>query len=287
MHINAGVGPRGKTPGDDQVRTVTGRSSCASVKGVSGESLAVLVIDDEPSVSMVFERLLRKLGHSVEVATTAADGLLRLDFPFDVFIIDKNLPDSSGVEVARAARKASPQSVILMVTGFASVKSATELVGIADDYLTKPFELDQVRETISSLVAQRRRSPLMPPVEAPPQTVRRPGVPHVHLLVDTPADEERLVEVLAALDVTRSLGPQLPEQAPDVFVLSGAFATFEVRKVVWAWQTVANVSVVMLVEPSSIGDAMAAVALKARHRLTHPLDVTVVKSVLEKALAHT
>jgi AmiR/NasT family two-component response regulator len=109
----------------------------------------------------------------------------------------------------------------------------------------------------------------------------------VHVLVDTPGDEERLVEALAALEVTRSLGPQLPEDPPDVLVLSGAFATFEVRKTVWAWQTLVNVTVVMLVEPSSIGDAMAAVALKARHRLTHPLDVLEIKSVLEKALAHT
>jgi DNA-binding NtrC family response regulator len=281
-----GRGHRRKGLRVDQRHSVIPTATCASVRRVSGESLAVLVIDDEPSVSMVFERLLRKLGHSVEVATTASEGLLRLDFPFDVFIIDKNLPDSSGVEVARAARKASPQAVILMVTGFASVTSATELVGIADDYLTKPFELDQVRETISSLVAQRRRSPLAPP-EAALQSVRRAGVPHVHVLVDTPGDEERLVEALAALEVTRSLGPQLPEEPPDVLVLSGAFATFEVRKTVWAWQTLVNVTVVMLVEPSSIGDAMAAVALKARHRLTHPLDVLEIKSVLEKALAHT
>ncbi len=248
------------------------------------DALSVLVVDDEPTVSLVFERLLRRLGHTVQLAATAAQAFALLEARlFEVCLIDKNLPDASGVEVARFARKTSPNSVIVMITGYASVGSATELLGIADDYLTKPFELEQLRETISSLVARRRAEPLDPLPPPPASGDRRPGTPHVHVLVDLPADAERLQEAIAALPVTCSTGP-LPELAPDLLLLAGTLATFEVRKTVWAWQARAPLSVVMLVEPTSVADAMAAVALKASARLTRPLELAHIKQVLEHTL---
>jgi DNA-binding NtrC family response regulator len=263
---------------------VTERVSCARVRRHVSDALSVLVVDDEPTVSLVFERLLRRLGYSVELTTTAAAAFALLEARlFDVCLIDKNLPDASGVEVARFARQTSPGAVIVMITGYASIGSATELLGIADDYLTKPFELDQLKETLSSLLARRRAEPLDPVPSPLSSTDRRPGTPHVHLLVDLPGDAERLNEAIAALPVTSSAGP-LPEQAPELLVLSGALATFEVRKVVWAWQARAPLAVVMLVDTTSVADAMAAVALKATARLTRPLDIPQIKRVLEQSL---
>ena len=123
----------------------------------------MLVVDDERSVVLVFERLFGKLGYRVVSAATALAGLERLrQETFEVFLIDKNLPDVSGLVVAKAARECAPQAVILLVTGYPSVGSAADLVGVVDACVSKPFELEQVRDTVAALLARRRVGPGTP-----------------------------------------------------------------------------------------------------------------------------
>jgi CheY-like chemotaxis protein len=242
--------------------------------------LSVLVVDDEQSVALVFERLFKRLGYTVEAVDTGAAGLERIRHgEFDVYLIDKNLPDVSGLVVARAARERSPLGVILLVTGYASIGSASELVGIADDYVSKPFELEHVRDTVAALLERRRA--VVTPATAP--VAFAGGSKSVHVLVDSPNDEKALVDALAKLDARVTVGHELPQAAPALFVLSGPFATFEVRKRVWAWQAQGGVRVVMLVDVSSVSDAMAAVSLKVAFRITRPLDSNAL-SVLARAL---
>jgi DNA-binding response OmpR family regulator len=244
-------------------------------------TLSVLVVDDEQSVALVFERLFKRLGYVVEAVDTGAAGLERVRHgEFDVYLIDKNLPDVSGLVVAKAARERSPSGVILLVTGYASIGSASELVGIADDYVSKPFELEHVRDTVAALL-ERRRAVSASTGTAP--VAFAGGSKKVHVLVDSPNDEKSLVDALARLDARVTVGHDLPEAPPDLFVLSGPFASFEVRKRVWAWQARSAVRVVMLVDVSSVSDAMAAVALKVAFRITRPLDANAL-SVLARAL---
>ena len=85
--------------------------------------------------------------------------------------------------MARAIRSNTPDAVIIFITGHATASSADELIGIADEYLSKPFDLDTLRETVSTLVARRKG-------HGRPNRHRRParrGKKWVHLYCDDPA----------------------------------------------------------------------------------------------------
>ena len=111
----------------------------------SGTPWRILVVDDEQSVQTVLQRLFERMGQSMRGTLSATEARQLLGEPWDLFIIDKNLPQGSGVEVAKAARAAHPEAIIILVTAFASRDSAEELIGVVDEYVTKPFELSYLR----------------------------------------------------------------------------------------------------------------------------------------------
>ncbi|HEY7725033.1 MAG TPA: response regulator [Anaeromyxobacteraceae bacterium] len=103
----------------------------------------VLIADDEPVILKVMGRFLEKKGRTLLFAESA-DAALRLarqHAPIDVALLDKNLGDGSGVEVARELKAAWPEAEVILITAYASLQSAIEAVKVgAYDYLTKPIE---------------------------------------------------------------------------------------------------------------------------------------------------
>jgi signal transduction histidine kinase len=111
----------------------------------------VLVVDDQDVICEVLRTLLRREGFDVE---TAPDGKSALDKlraqPYDVMLLDKNLPDLSGLEVLAKARELRAELEVIMITGYASLDSAlSALRRGAYDYLVKPFsDLGEVGEKV-------------------------------------------------------------------------------------------------------------------------------------------
>jgi DNA-binding NtrC family response regulator len=125
----------------------------------------VLVVDDEPSVCAFFSRALEVQGHEVTCVLSGEEALAAMaTASFEVVLTDKNLPGIDGVEVARRARVHHPDAAVLLVTGFASAESAASLVGVADEYLSKPVHLAELRERIASAVERRRARRAVRPV---------------------------------------------------------------------------------------------------------------------------
>ena len=123
-------------------------------------TLAALIVDDDPSMCAMFSRVLAKMGYSVQTLDTGEKALeLVKNTTFDVCLVDKQLPGVGGTSVARGIRSNTPDAVIIFVTAFATASSADELVGIADEYLTKPFDLETLRETVATLMARRKGQP--------------------------------------------------------------------------------------------------------------------------------
>ena len=121
----------------------------------------VLVVDDEPLVLEVFERLLPEAGLEMRGAATGEEGLALLAKEgFGCLVTDKNLPGVDGVEVMRGAKRLQPFCGIIMMTGYASTASAVEALRLgATDYLEKPFtDLDLVLSKIERAVRQQRIS---------------------------------------------------------------------------------------------------------------------------------
>ncbi len=103
----------------------------------------ILVVDDEAVIHSVIREALTKDGRELLQALTVADALKILadSGRVDVALVDKNLPDGSGMDVARAVKEHDSAAEVLLMTGYASLDSAVEALKIgAYDYLTKPFE---------------------------------------------------------------------------------------------------------------------------------------------------
>jgi len=118
----------------------------------------ILLIEDEPGLTLTLTDRLRVDGYEVESAEDGEVGLQRaLDEPFDLIILDIMLPRKSGLDVCRDLRQRSNNTPILMLTARGEV--VDRVVGLklgADDYLVKPFEMLELLARIEALL---RRTP--------------------------------------------------------------------------------------------------------------------------------
>jgi two-component system OmpR family response regulator len=121
----------------------------------------IIVVDDEPDLRSMVAEYLGKHGFCVRLAAggSALDALLAAA-PCDLIILDVNMPGEDGLTIARRLR-ATTSTPILMLTAASDV--IDRVVGLevgADDYLTKPFDLRELRARIRAIL----RRPLGPPV---------------------------------------------------------------------------------------------------------------------------
>jgi two-component system response regulator PilR (NtrC family) len=118
----------------------------------------ILVVDDEQSLRDVLSIMLKRAGYAV---TSAMDGEEAIEFLnkeiFDLVITDLRMPKLDGMEVLKAVKSASPETVVLIITAFATADSAVEAMKQgAYDYLTKPFQVDEVQLIIRNALEKRR-----------------------------------------------------------------------------------------------------------------------------------
>ncbi len=112
---------------------------------------AILVIDDEEVVRFLFESLLQEEGFIPLLAEDGRQGIEQLDRHSPaVALVDKNLPDISGLDLIGEQKQRHPDTEFIMITGYASLDSAVKAMEIgAFSYLTKPFDnMDVVMDRI-------------------------------------------------------------------------------------------------------------------------------------------
>jgi two-component system KDP operon response regulator KdpE len=115
----------------------------------------VLVVDDEPQILKALQTALRGAGYDVDVATTGAQALTAAAVqPPDAMILDLVLPDARGTDVCRELRTWSSVPVIVLSAVGDEREKVAALDAGADDYVTKPFGLD---ELLARLRAAMRR----------------------------------------------------------------------------------------------------------------------------------
>jgi two-component system, OmpR family, response regulator VanR len=126
--------------------------------------MRTLVAEDEPRIAAAVARGLRREGMAVDVAPDGAAALYKARvYPYDVVVLDRDLPELHGDDVCRTLSAEQPRTKVLMLT---AARSTDELVaGLAlgaDDYLSKPFRFAELVARLRALA--RRSGEARPPV---------------------------------------------------------------------------------------------------------------------------
>jgi DNA-binding NtrC family response regulator len=115
------------------------------------------VVEDDVNVARMLRFLLEEDGREVTLADTASSARGTLaGADFDLVVTDLKLPDGDGLEVVRSAKEVDPELPVLMMTAFATVKTAVEAMKLgAFDYLTKPFDNERLRAVVNNALRLR------------------------------------------------------------------------------------------------------------------------------------
>ena len=118
----------------------------------------ILVVEDEPAIAEAIAYLLRDDGFQVVLADTGPGGLNAFETRApDLILLDLMLPGLNGLEVCRTIRRTSKVPIIMVTARAAAPEKVVGLEAGADDYLTKPFSIAELRARIHALL--RRTAP--------------------------------------------------------------------------------------------------------------------------------
>jgi DNA-binding NtrC family response regulator len=117
----------------------------------------ITIIDDEAGILQIMGQVCRKMGHAVTLHQTGKEGMAAIDKDRpDLLIVDLRIPDMNGMQIIQDCRAKFPETEVVMVTGYASVETAVEAMKLgAFDYLTKPFELDDLQRTVNRVMQKK------------------------------------------------------------------------------------------------------------------------------------
>jgi len=121
-------------------------------------NLNILIVDDEEDVRMTLKDVLTLPGYNVWTASSGLDAInMMKDICFSIVITDIRMPGMDGVQVTRKFKEVNSDTTVIAITGQASIQSALALLEEgAYDYITKPFDINEVR-IIVKRAAERYR----------------------------------------------------------------------------------------------------------------------------------
>ena len=127
----------------------------------------ILLIEDTPSLQMLYASALQRAGHAVEACGTASEGISRFDsLRPDVVLLDLVLPDGTGLDVMKHMLARAPQTRVIVITANGSINKAVEMMREgAHEFLVKPFDdqrllaaVDNARRALSHRAPPSRRA---------------------------------------------------------------------------------------------------------------------------------
>ena len=167
----------------------------------------ILIVDDEVTFAKNAAKYLERFGHTVATAATVAEGRTQAAaHKPEVLVLDYRLPDGTGLELIGSLRATDPAVHIILITGHGTIELAVDAMKAgANDLLTKPVSLLELRERIDGLMKQQRDASRLRYFEA-----RERGA-SPSILGQSPAIRElqQRIERMASIDATGMLPPIL------------------------------------------------------------------------------
>ena len=119
---------------------------------------SVLIIDDDAGVRNLLCSVLENAGYSVEAVDNGKRALKTAEkLPFDVALVDINLPDIKGTELLHKLKRLQPKMVKIIITGNPSIENAIKALNEkSDGFIVKPFDPQELLDMIRRLVAEKK-----------------------------------------------------------------------------------------------------------------------------------
>ncbi len=116
------------------------------------------MVDDELNICNLLREVLSQEGYVIETCQAGQEALKKTEARnYDMLISDLKMPGISGIELIRSVKAASPDTATVLVTGYATVETAVEALRYgADDYVTKPFNIEELRKVVSRGLESRQ-----------------------------------------------------------------------------------------------------------------------------------
>jgi len=132
------------------------QSSAAMANGSTKGN--VLVVDDDESVLLTLQAVLQMDGYDVEACSQGSDAIQLLrERTFDLVLTDLRLDDMDGIAILAEIRRRSPDTVAIMLTGYASLETAVKALREgAYDYLVKPCDVEELKATVARGIERRQ-----------------------------------------------------------------------------------------------------------------------------------
>ena len=156
--------------------------------------MRLLVIEDERKIARIITESLKREKYAVDAAYDGEEGFNLADSqPYDLLIVDRMLPGLEGTEIVKKLRENGKNMPILFLTALSTTEDKTLGLDVgADDYLTKPFAIDELLARVRALL---RRPPIQQPdilkIDKQQHTVTRAGK-----IIDLTNKEYALLEYL-------------------------------------------------------------------------------------------
>ena len=118
----------------------------------------ILIVDDDADLRITLSEILKEAGYYVDNASSGSEAIEKAATEaFDIVLLDVMMPEMNGIDVLKELRKIRPKTRVIMITAFATVKSAVDAIKRgASDYISKPFNIDELLAIIGQVLEEAR-----------------------------------------------------------------------------------------------------------------------------------
>ena len=120
---------------------------------------SILIVDDLESIHEMLDAVIQPIGYSTAFATDGEIALQKIrEEHYDIVLTDINMKPMDGLSLLAKVKEADPEAIVIMMSGYANVDNATQALKLgAFDYLTKPFKVDQLMNSIARAADERKK----------------------------------------------------------------------------------------------------------------------------------